>query len=177
MAGRALTAADLTRDNLAKLRNARQQLSGPLEQWNLAAFRGMLTYLIRSLDGIVEITRQEGKASLEQLMELPIDRERLEALHDIYQVLGLAHVTEEDSMHIQHAEKFYRRMLDEFNYATVGNVIEGLRRREIPPKVVRAACLNAYLHAQVRQAIMEGYGLMPLIPPEQPMPKSAEKPI
>ncbi|MBI2143390.1 hypothetical protein HYU20_03545 [Candidatus Woesearchaeota archaeon] len=110
-------------------------------------------------------------------MELPVDREWLEALHDIYQVLGLAHVTEEDSMHIQHAEKFYRRMIGDLRYTTVGEVIEALRRREVPEKIVRAACLNAYLHSQVREAIRHGYGLVPLKPPEQPMPKSTEKAI
>lgn len=99
-------------------------------------------------------------------MLLPVNSELLATLQDIYRVLGLVQMTDDDIQHLKQAEKFYRRMLDDLNYSTVGEVIEALRRREVPEKVVRTTLLNAYLHAQVRQAIMDGYGLMPLIPPE-----------
>lgn len=176
MARKTRTLAAETYDNLAKLRNARQQLKGPFEQWNLVVFRSTLVYLTRSLDGIVELTRQEGKATLEDLLSLPVNSELLATLQDIYSVLGLVQMTEEDSLHIKQAERFYRRILDDMNYSTVGEVIEALRRREVPEKVVRTALLNAYLHAQVREAIKDGYGLAPLIPPEpQRLPNSTEQ--
>lgn len=170
MAKKVRAPADVTYDNLVRLREARQQLNGPLEQWSLIAFRGMLVYLTRTLDGIVELTRQEGKATLDELLSFPVNHEWLDILQDIYYTLGIVQMTEEDSSHLKQSEKFYRRMLDDMKYATVGQVIEALRRREIPERVVRTACLNAYLFPQVREAIKEGYGIMPLVPP---VPKPA----
>ncbi len=170
MVRRVRTLADVTYDNLVSLREAKQQLNGPLEQWNLTLLRGMLVHLTRSLDGIVELTRQEGKATLDELLSIPVNHEWPDMLQDIYHTLGIAQMTEEDSSHIRQAEKFYRRMLDDMKYATVGQVIEALHRREVPERVVRAACLNAYLYPQVREAIKQGYGLTPLIPPEPPKP-------
>lgn len=169
MTGRAKTLADVTYENLVRLRRTRQQLNGPIEEWGLSAFRGMLVYLTRSLDGFVELTRQEERATLEQLLSLPVNSVWLEMLQDIYHVLGLAQITEEDSLHLKQSEKFYRRMLD-MGYGTVGAVIEALQRREAPQRLVRETCLNAYLHREVREAIMQGYGFIPLIPPERQKP-------
>ncbi len=74
------------------------------------------------------------------------------------------------------SELFYHRMLG-LGHVTIGAVIKALNRREVPESIVRNACVYAYLHQKVREAIKDGYGLVPLMPPEQPMPKRTEKAI
>ena len=70
---------------------------------------------------------------------------------------------------------FYHRMLG-LGHITIGSVIKALDRHEVPEDVVRSACVYAYLHPKVREAIKDGYGLVPLIVPVPPK-HSPEKPI
>ncbi len=76
---------------------------------------------------------------------------------------------------LQASELFYHRML-RLGHITIGSVIKALDRHEVPEDVVRSACVYAYLHPKVREAIKEGYGLVPLIVPVPPK-SSPQKPI
>ena len=73
------------------------------------------------------------------------------------------------------SELFYHRTLS-LGHVTIGSVIKALDRHEIPEDVVRSACVYAYLHPKVMEAIKGGYGLVPLVVPVPPKP-SQEKPI
>ena len=67
---------------------------------------------------------------------------------------------------LQQSEIFYDKMLL-LGHLTIGSVIRSLYKQEIPEDIVKAACVAAYLHPKVREAIKEGYGLIPLEPPKQ----------
>ncbi|MBI3037147.1 hypothetical protein HYY73_05375 [Candidatus Woesearchaeota archaeon] len=135
---------DLLDEALAVLRKGRRQaklMTGPVERWALPNYLEALSYMIRSLEPLNEALKRLG------------DAEGLPA-HEA----------------LQHTELFYNRMLQLGNF-NIGHVIGALRKREIPEDIVRAACVNAYLHPKVREAIKEGYGLMPLVPPEPKKPQ------
>ena len=70
---------------------------------------------------------------------------------------------------LQHSERFYNQLLQQ-GHMTIGFVIRALRKHEVPEAVVMAACVNAYLFPEVREAIKEGYGLVPLVEPEPKKP-------
>ncbi len=73
---------------------------------------------------------------------------------------------------LQYSERFYNETLA-LGHMKLGSVIKALRRRELPEEVVRLACVHAYLHREVRQAITDGYGLIPLMVPEPRKPSSS----
>lgn len=126
------------------------------------------------IDAAIEnLGRQRRKA---RLTNGPIERLRITLYLDAlgYAIRSIENINEvlkrqgygdhPEYGRLQQSEIFYDKML-QHGHVTIGSVIRALRKREIPEDTVKAACVAAYLHPKVREAIKEGYGLIALEPP------------
>ena len=125
-------------ENLRQTRKRAKLMSGPVEKWSIPRYIDALGFAMRAMDNVNEALRRQGYSN-----------------HPEYERL-------------QASELFYHFML-RLGYLNlnIGSVISALRKLEIPEETVRTAAAAAYLHRELRQAIMEGYGMIPLEPPKR----------
>ncbi|MBI2550285.1 hypothetical protein HYV83_03850 [Candidatus Woesearchaeota archaeon] len=154
------------KSELGRLKIVMQKVQGqPVEQWSLAAVVSILNSAVTFLGETHLITKLGTQAAADEIMS-KLKTGWIDALEYVIQTGWLnEEITAVDRERLIQAKKFYEEFLG--NYSTIGQVAEAIRKRELPPIMVADAAPTAYLHAPVRNAIEETYGLKTLERPRR----------
>lgn len=147
---------------LGRLRTVTQKVQGqPVEHWSLAAVVGILNSAITFLGETYLITKLGTQAAADEIMS-KLKTGWVDALEYVMQTGWLnEEITAIDRERLIQAKLFYSDLLAK-NHGTIGQVAEAIRKQELPFVMVADAAPTAYLHAPVRKAIEETYGLKTL---------------